>query len=226
MDELHAEARTVAAHTRSAQDPFEVAVILATRGYTDQRARELGSLDVFGLAERIYPLLPMFGGGADELPTGASPPRVETLTGPERLSGGLLIRSLLYSAPWIVAIAALVISRVSFWSTITTNQISSAISLGLFLALMVTGAFIQAFARRGIFYALQGNRELLRWSLQRTLVLGAAVLALVVGVGYVLLEHVFRAYTPDATRSFAYFGVSIGLMLLVFAPLYWLGPSG
>lgn len=218
--DLHVEARTVAAHTRTAQDAFEVAVVLATCGYTDQRAQELGSGDVFNLAERIYPLLPMFTGPVEELPIGANPPRVETPTGPDELSAGLLIRSLLYSAPWIVAIVALVVSRVSFWSTITTNQISSAISLGLFVALIVTGAFIQAFARRGIFYALQGNRELLSWALRRTLGLGAAVLVAVVGVGYLLLEPVLRAYTPAATRSFAYFGVSIGLMLLAFAPLY------
>lgn len=218
--DLHEQARTVAAHTRTAQDAFEVAVILATCGYTDQRAQELGSADVFALAKRIYPLLPLFTGPVEELPVGATPPRVLPPTGPDTLSTGLLARSLLYSAPWIVAIAALVISRVSFWSTITTHQISSAISLGLFVALIVTGAFIQAFARRGIFYALQGNRELLDWALRRTLALGAGVLVIVIGGGYLLLERVVHAYTPAATRSFAYFGVSIGFMLLAFAPLY------
>lgn len=219
-EDLHAEARTVAAHTRAAQDPFEVAVILATRGYTDLRARELGSPDVFDLAARIHPLLPMFTGHRDELPAGATRKVAEPPAGPERLSAGLLARSLLYSAPWLVAIAALVISRVSFWSTITTKQISSTISISLFLALIVTGAFIQAFARRGVFYALQHNRELLSWTLRRTLVLGAVILAAVIGIVYLLLEFVFRAYTPAATRSFVYFGLSIGLMLLAFAPLY------
>lgn len=60
--DLHTEARSVAGRTRQAQDAFEVAVILATLGYGDQRARELGCRNVFELAEKVTSLLPLFGG--------------------------------------------------------------------------------------------------------------------------------------------------------------------
>ncbi len=218
--DLHAEARSVAARTRQAQDAFEVAVILATLGYDDRRARELGCRDVFHLAERVTTLLPLFAGPPDERPVGIVDKVAEPSPGPERMSLGLIVRSVLYSAPWVVAVVALVVSRVSFWSTITTQQFSTAISLALFVALVVTGGFMQAFARRGVFYALQHNDPLLRWTLRWTLGLGASALVTVVVVGYLVLEFGLRAYTPAANWSFLLFGISIGVMLLAFSPLY------
>ncbi|MDQ0677393.1 hypothetical protein QFZ30_000775 [Arthrobacter pascens] len=218
--DLHTEARSVAGRTRHAQDAFEVAVILGTLGYSDQRARELGCRDVFDLAEKVMSLLPLFGGPADERPVGIVERSAEDTPGPERMSPGLLLRSVLYSAPWIVAVVALVVARVSFWSTITAQQFSTAISLALFVGLVVTGGFMQAFARRGVFYALQHNGPLLRWTLRWTLGVGLAVLLAIVGAGYVVLEFVLDAYTPAANRSFLLFGISIGVMLLAFSPLY------
>lgn len=218
--DLHAEARSVAGRTRHAQDAFEVAVILATLGYNDKRARELGCRDVFDLARKVIALLPLFPGSASERSVGVAPRVVEEAQGPERMSPGLLLRSVLYSAPWIVAVIALVVARVSFWSTITTQQFSTAISLALFVGLVVTGGFMQAFARRGVFYALQHNGPLLRWTLRWTLGMGLAVLVILVAAGYAVLEFVLVAYTPAANRSFLLFGISIGVMLLAFSPLY------
>jgi hypothetical protein len=218
--DLHAEARSVAGRTRQAQDAFEVAVILATLGYSNQRARELGCRDIFDLGGKVMSLLPLFRGPADERPVGVVERAAEEPPGPKRMSPGLLLRSVLYSAPWIVAVVALVVARVSFWSTITTQQFSTAISLALFVGLIVTGGFMQAFARRGVFYALQHNGPLLLWTLRWTLGVGLVVLLAVVGVGYAVLEFVLGAYTPAANRSFLLFGVSIGVMLLAFSPLY------
>ena len=218
--DLHAEARSVAGRTRQAQDAFEVAVILGTLGYNDQRARELGCRDVFDLAEKIVSLLPLYGGPADEPPVGTADHIAEPPPGPERMSLGLLAKSLLYSAPWIVAVIALVIARVSFWSTITPLQFSTAVSLALFAALVVTGGFLQAFARRGLFYSLQHNAPLLYWTLRRTLGVGFLAILTVMGGGYLILEFVLQAYTPASNRAFLFFGISIGVLLLSFSPLY------
>lgn len=218
--DLHAEARSVAGRTRQAQDAFEVAVILGTVGYNDQRARELGCRDVFDLSEKIVSLLPLFDGPADEPPVGTVDHIAEPPPGPDRMSLGLIGLSLLYSAPWIVAVVALVVGRVSFWSTITALQFSTTTSLALFAALVVTGGFMQAFARRGLFYALQHNAPLLRWTLWRTLGAGLAAMLVVVGGGYLILEFVLQAYTPASNRSFLFFGISIGILLLAFSPLY------
>ena len=218
--DLHVEARSVAARTRDAQDSFEVAVLLATMGYGDRRARELGCRDLFDLAEQLLPLLPLFQGPDDETPVGANDRVADEPTGPDRLTVGLVLRSLLYSAPWLIAVAALVVSRVSFWATITTQQFASAISLALFVALIITGGPMQAFARRGVFYALQRNRPLLMWSLRWTLGAGLVVLVAAVAAIYVVLEPGLHAYTPASTRAFLLFGVSIGALLLAFCPLF------
>lgn len=218
--DLHAEARSVAGRTRQAQDAFEVAVILATLGYSDQRARELGCRDVFELAEKVTALLPLFGGPVDEPPVGTIDHAPEPSPGPDRMSLGLLAKSLLYSAPWIVAVLALVIARVSFWSTTTPQMFSTTVSLALFASLIVTGGFMQAFARRGLFYSLQHNEPLLRWALRWTLGAGLAALLVVIGGGYLMLEYILQAYTPAANRSFLFFGMSIGILLLAFSPLY------
>lgn len=218
--DLHAEARSVAGRTRHAQDAFEVAVILGTLGYNDQRARELGCRDVFELADKIVSLLPLYGGPADEPPVGTVDHMAEPPPGPERMSLGLLGKSLLYSAPWIVAVIALVVARVSFWSTITPLEFSTTISLALFAALIVTGGFLQAFARRGLFYSMQHNAPLLLWTLRRTLGAGFLAILVVIGGGYLILEFVLQAYTPASNRSFLFFGISIGVLLLAFSPLY------
>jgi hypothetical protein len=218
--DLHAEARSVAGRTRQAQDAFEVAVILATLGYNDQRARELGYRDVFELAEKVAALLPLYGGPADEPPVGTVDHAPEPPPGPDRMSLGLLARSLLYSAPWIIAVLALLIARVSFWSTITPQMFSTTVSLALFAALVVTGGFMQAFARRGLFYSLQHSETLLRWAMRWTLGAGLGALLVVIGGGYLILEYGLQAYTPAANRSFLFFGMSIGILLLAFSPLY------
>lgn len=218
--DLQPEARSVAGRTRQAQDAFEVAVILATLGYSDERARELGCRDVFELAEKVMLLLPLFGGPVDEPPVGTVDHVAEPPPGPHRMSLSLLARSLLYSAPWIIAVLALVIARVSFWSTITPQMFSTTVSLALFAALIVTGGFMQAFARRGLFYSLQHNSLLLRWALRWALGGGLLALLVVIGGGYLILEYVLQAYTPASNLSFLFFGISIGVLLLAFSPLY------
>lgn len=222
--DLHAEARTVLEHSPQPQNLFEVAVILETAGYDDEAARALGSGDVFDLARRVSEVVDLYTEAAPvdvarpptEIPAIAGRPRILH----HRLTASLLARCLLYSVPWLFAIAALASSRVSFWSTITTIQFSSAISLALFVALVLTGAFIQAFARRGTLYALQGNRPLLNWTVRWTLGLGAVVIIAVYFALYTLLEYAFAAYTPASTRAFLYFGLSISAMLLSLAPLF------
>ena len=222
--DLHAEARTVLEHSPQPQNLFEVAVILETAGYDDEAARLLGSDDVFELARRVSEVVDLYTEAAPvdvaevpaEIPAIARRPRKLY----RHLSAGLLARCLLYSVPWLFAIVALAVSRVSFWSTITTVQFSSAISLALFVALVLTGAFIQAFARRGTFYALQGNQPLLNWTTCWTLGAGAVVSAVVYGATYAVLEYGLRAYTPNSTKAYLFFGLSISAMLLALAPLF------
>lgn len=217
--DLHAEARTVLGRTPHPQNAFEVAVVLETEGYDQQTVRDLGSSDIFDLARRVWQVLDLY---TMATPATVTPPlaRADEQAGPRRITVALLARCLVYTLPWLVAVIALAVSRVSFWSTITTRPISSAISLALFVALIVTGAFVQAFSRRGMFYALQCNRPLFAWATRWSLG-GAAVATTALYLGlYVLLQYGVTAYPPVATRLFLWFGLSITAMLLSLAPLY------
>ena len=104
----------MAARTRGTEDAFEVAVVLTTMGYDDGRARLLGCADLFDLAENLLPLLPLFQAPTGEIPLGATPPADDDAGEPVRLSAGLLLRSLVYSAPWLIARRGVLVSRVSF----------------------------------------------------------------------------------------------------------------
>lgn len=223
--DLHVEARSVVGRSPQPQNAFEVAVVLETSGYDDEAARATGARDVFDLAQRVLALTDLYTlpQDADGDVDAAEPATAAHGTGSlqeSRLSTPLIARCVFYSVPWILAIVALGVSRVSFWSTITTLQFSSAISLALFAALVVTGAFIQAFARRGTFYALQGNGPLLWWATRWTLGAGGVVIAAVDGALYLVLQYGLEAYTPASDRAFLWFGLSIGAMLLAFAPIF------
>ncbi|MGH9306225.1 MAG: hypothetical protein ACRD0I_04990 [Acidimicrobiales bacterium] len=232
--DLHSEARTVLEASHQPQNPFEVAVVLESGGYDQSAARRLGSPDVFDLARRVFEVIDLYSPSPAELRRHASRPHQSALSpappgsagavragaDQDRITARLLARCVFYSLPWLLAVIALAVSRVSFWSTITTVQFSSAISLALFVSLILTGAVIQAFARRGTFYALQGNRALLAWTTRWTLGGGVAAVVIVFVGMYFGLEYGLAAYTPDANRSFLWFGLSISALLLSLAPLY------
>jgi hypothetical protein len=210
--DLHVQARSVLAVDPNPRNAFDVTVALEVGGHNDADARALGSPDLFDLGQRVYTVLPLFEAAHDAR---RLPPQPPVWPGVRLLASGLL-----HSAPWVAALVALLIVHVSFWSTIITTQFSSAISLALYLALILTGAFVQAFARRGTFYLLQGNGPLLKWTALRFLA-GAGALAVVCfGCGYLLLEHVLYVFTPAANRMFLFYGLAITALLLSLAPLY------
>lgn len=222
--DLHVEARTVLGRSPQPQNAFEVAVILETAGYDEEAAHARGARDVFDLARRVLEVADLYTVpqrlDGEDVPVAAPPTFGNATGGASRFSASLLLRCVLYSVPWLMAIVALAVSRVSFWSTITTIQFSSTISLALFVALIVTGAFIQAFARRGTFYALQGNRPLLWWTTRWTLG-SAAVVTVAIDISlYLVLQYALRAYTPASDRAFLWFGMSISAMLIALSPLF------
>jgi hypothetical protein len=213
-DDLEVVARTVLAQDPYPSNYLDVTIALEVSGYTSDHSARLGSPDLFHLAHRILSTLQESG---YRVQTGALPGASPF---PRRPRWQLLTWGLAYNVPWIAALVALFVGRVSFWSTITTTQFSSTISLALFLALVVTGAFVQAFARRATFYALQGNVPLVMWSARRFLGAGALTATVVSFACYWLLERGLRAYTPASNQLFLAYSIAISLLLLSLAPLY------
>ena len=85
--------------------------------------------------------------------------------------------------------------------------------------IVLTAPVIQAYSRRQVFYALQGNMPLARWATSRILHAGGLVVLLALVVSYVVLEHVLEALTPDTTLLYLCFALLLASALLDVTPL-------
>lgn len=216
-DDLEVEARAVLARTPEPQNAFEVAVVLETLGYNDAVAQGLGADGLFDLARSVFAVMKDFGSlKRQPEPATASPrppPRVRQFLG----------RGVFFSVPWITAILILLTTGAGFWSArVFTAPLSAGLTLGLFLALVVSGPFVQAFTRRATFYALQDRPGMVRWTARLMLGGGLATCAAVFVGSYFVLERVIGSYTPGTTRSFLQIGLAVCALQLAFAPLYTL----
>ena len=132
-----------------------------------------------------------------------------------------LARGLAYSSPWLVSLATLLISGVSFWSSnIAIPSIANAVTLATAVSLLVTGPFIQAFGRRASFYIGLGDQGMViritRWTLELGLVVtGLSALAL-----YLVRNDVLRAGTPATARLGLAAAIAIAALQLGLAAFY------
>src|SRR5271169_5223984 len=200
---LHIAARTVVGRCPAPLNAVEVAVVLETCGYTPRRARALGSDGLNALAERVFALVPLYSSAMAR--DGLAPVALRS-----RPPGPLdLARGLAYSSPWLVSLATLLISGVSFWSSnIAIPSIADAVTLATAVALLVTGPFIQAFGRRASFYIGLGDQGMVIRITRLPLELGlvASVVACAILFG---LRDATGAGTPATARLGIAAGVSI-----------------
>jgi len=212
---LHIAARTVVGRCPAPLNAVEVAVVLETCGYTQRRARALGSDGLNALAERVFALVPLY---SSAMARDALAPVALRSRPPGPLD---LARGLAYSSPWLVSLATLLISGVSFWSSnIAIPSIADAVTLATAVALLVTGPFIQAFGRRASFYIGLGDQgmvvKITRWTLELGLVATAlAGLAL-----YLVRNDVLRAGTPATARLGLAAAIAIAALQLGLAAFY------
>jgi len=212
---LHIAARTVVGRCPAPLNAVEVAVVLETCGYTAKRARALGSDGLNALAERVFALVPLY---SSALSRQAMAPVAIRSRPPGPLA---LARGLAYSSPWLVSLATLLISGVSFWSSnVAIPSIANAVTLATAVALLVTGPFIQAFGRRASFYIGLGDQGMVvlitRWTLEAGLlstVLSGVVL-------YLVRNDVLRAGTPATARLGLAAAISIAALQLGLAAFY------
>jgi hypothetical protein len=126
----------------------------------------------------------------------------------------------LYSGPWIIAVLGLAIFGASLWSSLSTPlHLATGIALGIFGALVLSGAFAQAIARRLTFYFLQDNAPLMLWTLDRFVVISIATFVVFGIAGWLLLRLSYG--DQDAAVAAAFF-VGSGFFQTSLAPLYTL----
>ncbi len=212
--DFHVEARMVVDLSPEPQNAFEVAVTLSTLGDGDSTAARYGCTDLFDLARRVHAVVPMYRRQPAE---DAAP---ETAWHRRRRRAGYLVQGFAHVQVWVLALVLLFWNRAAFWSgtTLTIPQ-STAIGLALVVSTVLTAPVIQAYSRRHVFYALQGNMPLARWATSRILHAGGLVVLLAILASYVVLEHVLHALTPDTTVLYLCFALLLASAQLALTPL-------
>ncbi|HVA03173.1 MAG TPA: hypothetical protein VMU64_05430 [Acidimicrobiales bacterium] len=212
---LHIAARTVIGRCPAPLNAVEVAVVLETCGYTATRARALGSDGLNALAERVFALVPLYASTMSRqtlapVAIRSRPP------GPVDLARGLA-----YSSPWLVSLATLLISGVSFWSSnFSIPSIANAVTLATALALLVTGPFIQAFGRRASFYIGLGDQGMVVWITRWTLEVGLLATVLSGLALFLVRNDVLGAGTPATAKLGIAAAVTIAALQLGLAAFY------
>ncbi|CAB1127760.1 conserved membrane protein of unknown function [Candidatus Hydrogenisulfobacillus filiaventi] len=192
---------------------LDVAVVLEAEGYVDAVARRLGYANVFRLAEAVEAVLPLYA-----IPQPLPAPVPDSWV---RQATADYLRGLGYSLPWILSVGVLFGFRVALWAAFSTApRIATVISLAFFTATLAAGAVAQMMARRGLFYLLQRNRPLFRWTLRRFLVDGGAAALLLIALVYRL--GVAPRYPRADGLVFLEFALAILAFQLALAPLYML----
>ena len=206
---FHVAARTVVGRCPAPLNAVEVAVVLETCGYTATRARALGAEGLPDLARRVFELVPLYSSPLAKAPTGPLP----VTAGPPSLVD--LARGLAYSSPWLVSLATLLISGVSFWSSdVSLTPIANAVTLATCVALLVTGPFIQAFGRRASFYIGLGDQGMLVRITRLMLELGMVVAAGSCLALFFVRGAVLGSGTPATSRLGVAAGMAIAALQL------------
>jgi hypothetical protein len=215
--DLHLEARRVLNRNPEPRNPRDVTVALESMGYSESRARALGFGSVFELAAAVFDLAYLY-----YLPgeVETEPPGNTWRTYLSDYAAGSW-----YGMAWIISVFVLFVGRVALWSSLeSTPRVSTVVSLAFFLAVTLGGATSQLLARKGSFYFLQGNYALVRWTVVRVLVYGAA--AAILAVAFVYTVYIVPTYGERLGATFAEYALAIYAFLVSAAPLYILRRYG
>lgn len=213
IQQLHSLAYLVVSRQPHPRNVLEVAVHLEDSGYGNEAARALGFRDVFHLAEAVWERIPLY----------QTPEEIEKPSpiGWFRKAAEQYFRGVGYTAPWMMSVLMLFITRVALWSSLSASQeVATAVSLAFFTATVCAGAVSQVFALRALFYLGQNNWILFRWIATRAVVHGSAVSALVIAL--VFRFAIAPAYGPAYGNLFLEYALAIYLFQIALAPLYLL----
>lgn len=145
--------RDIQKHRVQPEDRYEIAALLESMGWNDDRAAGTFGVDtVFELAGQLWDM-----SRSNIMLTPFS--RVKKIG----LWAGILLvvtsflRGAIFALPMAVSIFSMTTLRFSLWSYENlTTEIATSIALGTILSFITVGGFTQAIARRGFFYIIQG----------------------------------------------------------------------
>lgn len=210
VEDVHALARLVLAYHPAPRNVLDIAVVLESQGYVDAVAVRLGYSGVFQLAAAIEPLIPCYQVPVPPTPSGPAP---------ASSARRAYWQGLGYSMPWILSVLFLFVFRTALWSAFhMTPSLATVISLAFFVASVPTSVVSQMMARRALFYLLQGNRPLFRWTLRRFLLWGTVGALIWISLIYGFI--VSRVFPSDEGRVFIEYALGIFAYQLSLVPFY------
>jgi hypothetical protein len=141
------------------EDRYEIAAILESLGWNDQRALEtFGSESIFELASDLWER-----SQSKVLYTPFS--KVQKM-GAAQLTMELVrnfLRGLIFAIPMAISVVAMLTLKFSLWSYENLRvDYATGIAIGTILSFITVGGFTQAIARRGFFYIIQGYYNMAR----------------------------------------------------------------
>jgi hypothetical protein len=205
---------TVLANTGTPRDAWEVTAQLEVLGLRDTDARAAYEhKDLFTLGRAIFER-------ARNVVEPDDPPKPHRplLEFAKHYASGSI-----FAIPMLLQAGAILVWGYGLWGAIDVDvRTGTAIALGFIAAYVLTGGFVQAITRRGLFYHFQQEPALARWVVLRgwwiaaRLVLGLLVPAFVFNVLYHLLPW-------DLFGIAALYYAALSILLLNWSMLYVAG---
>lgn len=196
-------------------DFWEIAALLEVYGIRDIDAqRDYGYPDVFALAKALenfkkikeYPKVHLI--------------QVDTIPPLKKRVIKNFLKGLSFSVPMFIQIFFTLLVGFALWSSISLDSLQATlISLGIFIAMIVTGGIAQVIGRKGLFYLKMHEDILAAKILQRFFYLGIFIIA-IVAIALVLYNQIFNflpwSYFYYIEASF----LTLSVLFLIFAVYY------
>ncbi len=162
-------------------DKWAVAAVLESIGVRDADAvQDFGKEDIFALAEDVYARCRTRKGKL----TGARKPKELALKEKLGRFAKFYTQGLFFALPMAGQIFAVLFLGYSLWASLQFSEREGTIvAMGIILSLVVTGGFVQAIGRKGLFYLEQGSYALAKEVCLRFIKAGTLV---VIEVGLIL----------------------------------------
>lgn len=151
--------KEVLAKRNQLEDKYEIAAILESNGWNDQRAaQEFGAENVFAIATDLWHINQK-GTPLDAINT----PRKQKLGAYLLVLFQSFLKGTVFAVPMAISVFSMLTLRFSLWSFENFSvEIATSIATGTILSFMAIGGFTQAIARRGFLYVKLGYYNMAR----------------------------------------------------------------
>jgi hypothetical protein len=200
------------------KDAWEIAAQLEVMGLRDSDARSTyGARDLFDLARRLHE---RFQDGAFRFEIEGDDP-VKTVHPMVRFAR-YYFAGLSFSLPMALQGVVMLLWGYGLWGAMDLDlRDGSAIALGFIASYVVTGGFVQAIVRRGLFYIYQDDGWLARWAALRAWWLSLRIVLALAPVA-MLINALFEILPWSMTLVAAGYYVALSILWLNWSLLYLL----